>query len=172
MTIIPEFLVATTVLGSYGCITWHQLGQDPLFIHEVPQKLLSLFTGCSVDKVLELHFAPRHSVPLYPYCYALPLINGQSQAHREYCRQAMNENKESIKNACLAFGILSIHKWIQTTKSGSWILYYQQMAAPIDKCRQKLFALQDDEKALSATKPLRQHTGCSITELCPYSERK
>lgn len=153
-SIIPAFLVATASLTTTDCITWRQLGQEPLFIHEVTQQQLSLFPGIAVDKVLELNFAPHHSGPSYPYCYALPLLAGQTEAHREYCRRAMNENRESTQKACLAFGILSLHKWIQRTESRTWVLYYQQMAAPVDECRKKLLSLQNDEKALLATKNL------------------
>ncbi len=166
---IPAFLVATDYSSITDCSRWRQLGQKPLFIHEVSLQQLALFPHIAVEKVLALDFAANHNSSLYPYCYALPLFAGQLEAHREYCRQAMNENKEPTKKACLAFGIVSIHKWIQITEDAAWVLYYQQMSAPVDECRKRLLSLQNDEKALLATRTLREQTGCSFAALCPQT---
>jgi hypothetical protein len=168
---IPAYLVATTSAGTTDYITWRQTGQKLLFIHEVTLKELSLFPGITVEKVLEMNFVPDHTGPSHPYCYALPLLAGQTEAHREYCRQAMNENREPTEKACRAFGMLSMHKWIQTTENEAYVLYYQEMRDSVDECRKKFLSLENDEKALLATKTLREQTGCSFAELCPYSEK-
>lgn len=163
---VPAFLAASSSISSSECKTWHQLGLKPLFIHEVTLEQLSAFPGIIVEKVLEMDFTCDHKGPSYPYCYALPLLAGQTEAHREYCRQAMNENREHTEKACRAFGMLSMHKWIQITEHGTHVLYYQEMASTVEECRRKFLSLQDDEKALFATKVLREQTGCSFAELC------
>lgn len=166
---VPVFLVASSSATPIECKTWRQPGLKPLFIHEVTLQQLSSFPGILVEKVLEMDFARDHKGHSYPYCYALPLLAGQTEAHREYCRQAMNENREPTEKACRAFGMLSLHKWIQTTQRGAYVLYYQEMASTVEECRKKFLFLKDDEKALFATKVLREQTGCSFAELCPHT---
>ncbi|MCE5295347.1 MAG: hypothetical protein LLF94_12150 [Chlamydiales bacterium] len=166
---VPSFLVASASSVLEECKTWHQPGLKPLFIHEVTLEQLSSFPGITVEKVLEMDFVPGHPGPSYPYCYALPLLAGQTKAHREYCRQAMNKNRESTQKACRSFGMLAMHKWIQTTPSESYVLYYQEMGCIVEECRKKFLALQDDANALLATQVLREQTGCSFDELCPIS---
>ena len=141
--------------------------QGDLIIHEVESE--ATFAP-QVLKVLELTFIQDNS-PFYPFCYALPLLPGKRLEHIEYCRQAMHEKKEQTTKACLAFGMRCLHKWIQEVEGQDFVLYYQEMQAPIEQCRSQFLALKDNEKALQATNTLRKQTGLTFEEFCPRVEQ-
>ena len=120
------------------------------------------------QKVLELDFEDTHKIDTnYPFCYVLPLLPGHLDAHLQYCHEAMNEKKESIKAACKAFGMHSLHKWIEEVNGHNYVLYYQEMSLPSEEARNRFIKLKNEPKALAATQMLREQTGLQFEELSP-----
>src|SRR5690349_18783928 len=98
---VPSYLVLATAPHIHlSSSIWQQ--SDTLFIHEVN------FPVSGVEKVLGLDFGCGDKSTAY--CYALPLID--VYGHREYCKERMQDIAQT-ENACRAFGISAIHKWIQ-----------------------------------------------------------
>lgn len=153
---------------------WRNQNGYALWLNHLFQTYFSCYShlmnlSLKIEQVLDL---PIHSHPIegYDFCYMLPLLPQKLEEHKEYCRLAMSDKKESTIAACKAFGMIHLQKWIQETSSQYYVLYYQKMTQPSEKARQAFLALKDNPKALQATQTLREQTGLSFEELSPKVE--
>lgn len=140
-----------------------------LFLNNLLTKHLSsnhslINASYTVERVLDLMIDPDFIGSSYDFFYVLPLLPSQLENHREYCRLAMNEKKESTIAACKAFKMIWMKKWIQ---DGKYVIYYQKMTHSPKEARETFLSLRDHPKALLATKTLREQTGLEFQDLCP-----
>ena len=144
-------------------LKWHQL------MHHLTGTDFTQQGFPKIHQVLELNFEGQKigEIPRHPYCYALPLLPSRLKSHYNYCNQAMHEKREATAQACVAFGMLSLHKCIQEINGSNYILYFQEMKAPLAEVRAHFSSLKDHPKALEATRSLREDTGLSFEELAP-----
>lgn len=140
---------------------------NALFLTHLSQNSYWANPSGKINQVLDLVIDPNSQGVSYDLCYMLPLLSGNVEAHKEYCRLAMNEKREQTVAACLAFKMIDLKKWIQETPEGDYVLYRQRMKEPVNVAREAFLALKDNPKALQATLTLREQTGSSFEELFP-----
>lgn len=120
-----------------------------------------------INHVLHLSIDSHPDQKTVDFCYMLPLLPNQLEAHQAYCHEAMNEKREQTITACKAFGMAEIKKWIQESDDKNYVIYYQKMTQPIDQIREAFLSLKNHPNALKATQSLRDQTGLTFEELMP-----
>lgn len=123
-----------------------------------------------LTEMLNVEIENREKSFTKEYCFIYPIVPSKKEKLLQMYQDKAIYNSQQMQDIRRFRGITKQQTWIQETANGSYIVFYQEIAGPVNDARDKYLRSKDEEFASNIAMQFSDVTGLLFEELLPSLE--